>query len=194
MLTFTYNLKLDIMKTDIKDIINFIGESVRFDDFGGGYFWGKQPNGVEQMIAEVRGYGAIKNLFLNKKKGCDFDKVDQFQDDLGKFIAEAITEKIERERVSHCADELEPIKGNIITKSKNKKGYIEIDLTGPEGNVFVLMGYVRSLSKTLNRGIDRNGYPYIDSDKIIGDMMSSDYEHAVEVFDKHFGDYVVLYR
>jgi hypothetical protein len=86
------------MKTDIKDIINFIGESVRFDDFGGGYFWGKQPDGGEQMIAEVRGYGAIQNLFLNKKNGCDFDKADQFQDDLGRFIAEAITEKIERER------------------------------------------------------------------------------------------------
>ena len=85
------------MKTDIKDIINFIGESVRFDDFGGGYFWGKQPDGGEQMIAEVRGYGAIQNLFLSKNKGCDFDKADQFQDDLGKFIAEAITEKIERE-------------------------------------------------------------------------------------------------
>jgi hypothetical protein len=85
------------MKTKIKDILNFIGTSVRFDDFGGGYFWGKQPNGDEQMIGEIRGYGAIQNLFLDKKGGCDFDNADRFQDDLGKFIAQAITEKIERE-------------------------------------------------------------------------------------------------
>jgi len=86
------------MKTDIKDIIKFIGESVRFNDFGAGYFWGKKPNGGEQIIAKVRGYGSIQNLFLDKKKGCDFEKANQFQDDLGRFIAEAITEKIERER------------------------------------------------------------------------------------------------
>jgi len=85
------------MKTDVKDIINFIGECVRYDDFGGGYLWGKQPNDEEQMIAEVRGYGAILNLFLDKECDYDFVKANQFQDDLGKFIAEAITEKIKRE-------------------------------------------------------------------------------------------------
>lgn len=86
------------MKTDVNSIINFIGKSVRFDDSGGAYLWGKQPKDGEQMIGEVRGYGAIQNLFLDKNGGCDFVKADQFQDDLGKFIAEAITEKIERER------------------------------------------------------------------------------------------------
>ena len=85
------------MKTNIKDIIKFIGKTVKFDNFGGGYLWGKQPKDGYQMIGEVRGYGAIQNLFLDKKGGCDFIKADQFQDDLGKFIAEAITEKIERE-------------------------------------------------------------------------------------------------
>lgn len=85
------------MKTDVKDIVAFIGKEVRFDDFGGGYVWGKQPNDGEQMIAEVRGHGAIQNLFMDKKGGCDFEKADQFQDDLGRFIAEAITEKINRE-------------------------------------------------------------------------------------------------
>jgi hypothetical protein len=83
------------MKTKNSDIIKFIGERVRFDDFGGGYFWGEQPNGGEQMIAEIRGYGAIQNLFLNES-GCDINKANQFQDDLGRFIADAINEKIER--------------------------------------------------------------------------------------------------
>ena len=34
----------------------------------------------------------------------------------------------------------------------------------------------------------------LDGDKIIEDMMSSDYEHAVKVFDSHFGDFVTLLR
>jgi len=77
-------------------IKDFIGTEVRFDDFGGGYFWGKQKDGGEQMIAEIRGYGAIQKMFLNKK-GCDFDKADKFQDDLGKWIAEAINDKLKQE-------------------------------------------------------------------------------------------------
>ena len=34
----------------------------------------------------------------------------------------------------------------------------------------------------------------LDGDKIINEMMSSDYENAVEVFDKNFGDFVTLLR
>lgn len=58
-----------------------------------------------------------------------------------------------------------------------------IDLTGPEGNVFALIGKARSLAKQL--GIDN----YSD---IRDDMMTGDYEHALEVFERHFGDYVEL--
>lgn len=60
---------------------------------------------------------------------------------------------------------------------------IEIDLTGPEGNVFVLISYATSLAKQLE----------LPAKEIKEDMMSSDYKHAVEVFDKHFGEYVNLY-
>jgi len=34
----------------------------------------------------------------------------------------------------------------------------------------------------------------LDSTKIINEMMSSDYENAVEVFDNNFGDFVTLLR
>lgn len=73
-----------------------------------------------------------------------------------------------------------------MTKSieKKKTGPIEIDLTGPEGNVFVLMGIAKKLAKTLN----------LDADAIIADMKSDDYEHALEVMEKHFGDYIIMYR
>lgn len=83
-----------------KEIIKFIGESVMFDEFGGGYVWGLHSDGSEQMIAEVRGYGAIQNLFKEHNGFVDSDKSDEFQDAMGKFIAEAINEKIEREKNS----------------------------------------------------------------------------------------------
>lgn len=68
---------------------------------------------------------------------------------------------------------------------------IQIDLTGPDGNVFALMGIARNLAKTLNK---RRGAPYFDADAIIADMKSLDYEHALEVMEKHFGDKIIMYR
>lgn len=72
-----------------------------------------------------------------------------------------------------------------MIKSVNEKANsIEIDLTGPEGNAFVLLGYASKFAKQLG----------LDAKAIREDMMSSDYEHLVEVFDKHFGTFVTLYR
>jgi hypothetical protein len=59
-----------------------------------------------------------------------------------------------------------------------------IDLTGPEGNAFVLMGHARNIARQLE----------IDSKPIIEEMMSGDYEHLIEVFNNHFGEYVILER
>jgi len=61
---------------------------------------------------------------------------------------------------------------------------VEIDLTGEEGNAFVLMGYAHRFSTQLG----------LNPEPIVNDMMSSDYEHLVNVFDKYFGDFVTLYR
>lgn len=72
----------------------------------------------------------------------------------------------------------------IKDKSEMEKRGLEIDLTGPDGNAFVLMGYASNLAKQLKK----------DEDAIRKDMQSGDYEHLVEVFDREFGDYVTLYR
>jgi hypothetical protein len=61
---------------------------------------------------------------------------------------------------------------------------VEIDLTGEEGNAFVLMGYARRFSTQLG----------LNPEPIINDMTSSDYEHLVNVFDKYFGNFVILHR
>lgn len=57
-----------------------------------------------------------------------------------------------------------------------------IDLTGPDGNAFALMGYARRFAKQLG----------IDSNQVIGEMMRGDYENLINVFDSYFGDYVIL--
>jgi hypothetical protein len=61
---------------------------------------------------------------------------------------------------------------------------VEIDLTGPDGNAFALMSYVRGFCKQLKK-------PH---DPILEEMMSGDYEHLVAVFEREFGDFVILYR
>lgn len=71
----------------------------------------------------------------------------------------------------------------IKEKSTLKRG-IEIDLTGPQGNAFYLLGTANDLAKQLGK----------DGKVIVAEMMESDYEHLVATFDKHFGDIVTLLR
>jgi hypothetical protein len=73
----------------------------------------------------------------------------------------------------------------MAIKSKSEMpSEITIDLTGPDGNAFALMGYAKNFSRQLG----------IDSTPIIKDMMSGDYEHLLEVFEDNFGSFVTLYR
>ena len=60
----------------------------------------------------------------------------------------------------------------------------EIDLTGPDGNAFCLLGYATNLAKQLRK----------DPKPILDNMKSSDYDNLVTVFDEEFGEYVTLYR
>ena len=71
-----------------------------------------------------------------------------------------------------------------MIKSKKEKSGIEIDLTGPDGNAFVLIGTAGNLAKQLG----------FDGKTIRTEMMAGDYENLIKVFDKYFGDYVTLYR
>jgi hypothetical protein len=65
-----------------------------------------------------------------------------------------------------------------------KSTEIIIDLTGPDGNAFVLVGTAVSLAKQLGK----------DGKAIREEMMAGDYEHLLSVFDREFGDYVILER
>jgi hypothetical protein len=71
-----------------------------------------------------------------------------------------------------------------MIKSKNEKRGVEIDLTGPEGNAFVLIGYARKWSKQLG----------LNPDEVEKEMTDGDYENLVGVMEKYFGKVVTFYR
>jgi hypothetical protein len=61
---------------------------------------------------------------------------------------------------------------------------IEINLLGPEGNVYYLLAVGGRLCKQLG----------LNSEIFTRRMMSRDYEYAVATFEEYFGDFVTLYR
>lgn len=63
----------------------------------------------------------------------------------------------------------------------------QIDLTGPEGNAYSLMGVAREWAKDLGKSPE-------EIDAIIEDMKSSDYDHLLEVFDREFGRICDLFQ
>ena len=71
-----------------------------------------------------------------------------------------------------------------MIRKKQPQQEIVIDLTGPEGNAFVLLGYATRFAKQLG----------LDDKKICDEMKASDYENLLQVFDSYFGDFVILER
>ena len=59
-----------------------------------------------------------------------------------------------------------------------------IDLTGPDGNAFALLGQAKRYARQLD----------MDFDLIQKEMTSGDYEDLVNTFEKYFGSFVTLYR
>lgn len=82
------------------EIKDFINGAVTYDKMGQ-YFWIHEPNGACQMLGEMRGWGHIQNMFKDDNGGWPegwMGKAESFQDKVGHFIAEAINEKMEREK------------------------------------------------------------------------------------------------
>ena len=73
----------------------------------------------------------------------------------------------------------------ILTKDKFRKRVI--DLNGPEGNAFCLLGTAMSLCKQIGISSER-------TEEIVDEMKSADYEHLILTFDKYFGKLVDLER
>jgi len=71
-----------------------------------------------------------------------------------------------------------------MIRDKKAQSEIVVDLTGPDGNAFVLMGMASKFARQLG----------IDKDEVINKMTSGDYENLIKVFDDYFGDFVILER
>lgn len=71
-----------------------------------------------------------------------------------------------------------------MIKTKPIQTKITIDLTGPDGNAFALIVRADKFARQLG----------LDEKEVTKEMMSGDYENLVKVFDKYFGEFVVLYR
>ena len=71
----------------------------------------------------------------------------------------------------------------ILTKDKFRKRVI--DLNGPEGNAFCLLGTAMSLCKQIGIGDT-------STEEIVDEMKSDDYEHLITTFDKYFGKLIDL--
>ena len=72
----------------------------------------------------------------------------------------------------------------MILEKPTTSRMMEIDLTGPQGNAFFLLGTATRLARQL----DLNEY------EVLNEMKSGDYENLLQVFDSYFGDFVTLYR
>ena len=59
----------------------------------------------------------------------------------------------------------------------------QIDLSGPQGNAFVLLALVRNCAKQLAWEDD-----YLK--EVLDDMKSHDYEHLLVVLNRHLGEHV----
>lgn len=73
---------------------------------------------------------------------------------------------------------------NVMAIKQKSHRKMEIDLTGPEGNAYYLLGTAKAFAKQLG----------LDAEAIEEEMKLSDYENLITVFDKHFGEYVDLVR
>jgi hypothetical protein len=59
---------------------------------------------------------------------------------------------------------------------------IQIDIDGPDGNAFCLLGYAKQYARQLG----------LDYKKVQGEMTSGDYKNLINTFDHYFGEYVDL--
>ena len=75
----------------------------------------------------------------------------------------------------------------IRSKTEKPPQKLEIDLTGPEGNAYVLMAYAQRWGRQL-------GYSNHKIKCIIDEMKLTNYEGLLHTFDREFGSFVTIWR
>ena len=78
----------------------------------------------------------------------------------------------------------------MAIRNRNERpnsGKIEIDLSGPDGNAFVLLKLASNLCR-------RFGYSEEKRERVLDEMRLTDYEGLLYTLDREFGDYIILWR
>lgn len=75
----------------------------------------------------------------------------------------------------------------MIREKQQHSGPIIVDLTGPDGNAFALISLAQKLAIQLD-------WEPTDRGLLTTELMSGDYENLIQVFDKYFGELVILER
>jgi len=74
----------------------FINGKIIYDEIGQ-YLWIVEKDGNHKKLADLRGWGGIQQLCRNPiTKTINIEKAEKMQDDIGRWVAEAINEKIAR--------------------------------------------------------------------------------------------------
>jgi len=130
-------------------ILSFLGEKITYDKIGQ-YIWAVDKEGGHQKLADLRGWGAIQNLFKNKDGSVNFDLAAQFQDELGNWIAEAITEKKNGSSHSnHLPENLEQTIADILVKNE----VLRTPVLDEESNLIVHRDYFRKAVRNIVRSM-----------------------------------------
>ena len=72
---------------------------------------------------------------------------------------------------------------------KERQQERSIDLRGPSGNAYVILGMAKNLTDQLKKA-DPKKYNW---EQINAEMTAGDYNNLVHTFDRYFGDYVTIY-
>lgn len=75
----------------------------------------------------------------------------------------------------------------MAIREKDRSAKLVIDISGPAGNAFALIGTAARFGRQIGLHED-------EIKDLQERMMEGDYEHLIECFDETFGDYVDLVR
>ena len=102
-------------------VTDFIGVKAIYDEYGQ-YIWAVDKDGGHQKLADLRGWGAIQNLFKTKKGLIDEEKAASFQDELGRWLVDAINGKLEREHTDSKKNETEQCTIPVVSTRIFRRG------------------------------------------------------------------------
>lgn len=91
----------------------FIGEKAEYDDYGQ-YLFRVDKEGKRHILLQIRGWASIEKLFPST------EEAESFQDNLGEWIAEAINEKIAREKLEEIENSDTAKKLIVLSKQIDK--------------------------------------------------------------------------